>query len=142
MNDYYSILGVSKNASSYQITQAYQRLIDDPNISADKRQLVIDAYNTLSDPIKRRDYDTINDNLESYDKNVKTYQSQERFYQDAFQQAGFKPIKKWKLILIGIIMLVIALLIVAALIWGFVALLPLITIIVIIYLIIKIFKTR
>ena len=142
MNDYYSILGVSKNASSYQITQAYQRLIDDPNISADKRQLVIDAYNTLSDPIKRRDYDTINDNLESYDKNVKTYQSQERFYQDAFKQTGFKPIKKWKLILIGIIMLVIALLIVAALIWGFVALLPLITIIVIIYLIIKIFKTR
>ena len=44
MNDYYSILGVSKNASSYQITQAYQRLIDDPNISGDKRQLVIDAY--------------------------------------------------------------------------------------------------
>lgn len=142
MNDYYSILGVSKNASSYQITQAYLRLIDDPNISGDKRQLVIDAYNTLSDPIKRRDYDTINDNLESYDKNVKTYQSQEHFYQDAFKQAGFKPIKKWKLILIGIIMLVIALLIVAALIWGFVAFLPLITIIVIIYLIIKIFKTR
>lgn len=142
MNDYYSILGVSKNASSYQITQAYQRLIDDPNISENKRQLVIDAYNTLSDPIKRRDYDTVNDNLESYDKNVKTYQSQERFYQNVFKQDGFKPIKKWKLILIGIVMLVIALLIVAALIWGFVALLPLITIIVIIYLIIKIFRTR
>lgn len=142
MNDYYSILGVSKNASSYQITQAYQRLIDDPNISENKRQLVIDAYNTLSDPIKRRDYDTVNDNLESYDKNVKTYQSQEHFYQNVFKQDGFKPIKKWKLILIGIVMLVIALLIVAALIWGFVALLPLITIIVIIYLIIKIFRTR
>lgn len=142
MNDYYSILGVSKNASSYQITQAYQRLIDDPNISENKRQLVIDVYNTLSDPIRRRDYDTVNDNLESYDKNVKTYQSQERFCQNVFKQDGFKPIKKWKLILIGIVMLVIALLIVAALIWGFVALLPLITIIVIIYLIIKIFRTR
>ncbi|EPS36865.1 hypothetical protein H072_9611 [Dactylellina haptotyla CBS 200.50] len=67
--DYYEILGISPNATQDEIRKAYkvQALkthpdrvpVDHPDRPARTRQfqLVNDAYYTLSDPVKRRDYD-------------------------------------------------------------------------------------
>ncbi|KAK3396275.1 hypothetical protein B0T20DRAFT_417308 [Sordaria brevicollis] len=67
--NYYAILGVSPTASTNQIRDAYKRaaLKTHPDrVAADapdraertrKFQLVNDAYYTLSDPIRRREYD-------------------------------------------------------------------------------------
>ncbi|XP_053664104.1 protein tumorous imaginal discs, mitochondrial [Anopheles marshallii] len=64
--DYYTTLGVTKNASSKEIKKAYYQLAkkyhpdtnkDDPN-AGKKFQEVSEAYEVLSDETKRREYDT------------------------------------------------------------------------------------
>uniref|UniRef100_A0A182MX04 DnaJ homolog l(2)tid, mitochondrial n=1 Tax=Anopheles culicifacies TaxID=139723 RepID=A0A182MX04_9DIPT len=64
--DYYSTLGVTKNASPKEIKKAYYQLAkkyhpdtnkDDPN-AGKKFQEVSEAYEVLSDETKRREYDT------------------------------------------------------------------------------------
>jgi molecular chaperone DnaJ len=62
--DYYEILGVSKNASQDEIQAAYRRLVmqyhPDINKAPDatkKMAEINEAYDTLSDPEKRRKYD-------------------------------------------------------------------------------------
>ncbi|KAI9781959.1 MAG: hypothetical protein M1839_005552 [Geoglossum umbratile] len=68
--DYYAVLGVSPTASQQQIRDAYKRAAlqshpdrvpaGHPERSArtKKFQLINDAYYTLSDPARRRDYDS------------------------------------------------------------------------------------
>lgn len=62
--DLYSILGIPKNASSRDITSAYRKLAlkyhPDRNKSPFANEMMLrinTAYNILSDPIKREEYD-------------------------------------------------------------------------------------
>jgi DnaJ-class molecular chaperone len=72
--DYYQILGVAKNASDADIQKAYRRLArkHHPDLAEDKQkakeqfQRVQQAYDVLSDPEKRRRYDQLGPNFESY----------------------------------------------------------------------------
>jgi DnaJ-class molecular chaperone len=65
--DFYKILGLEKDADSQQIKAAYRKLAfqyhpdknkDDPQ-NAEKMKSINEAYAVLSDPQKRREYDTM-----------------------------------------------------------------------------------
>lgn len=62
MSDYYSILGVDRNASPEDIKRAYRRLASQnhPDKGGDTKrfQEIQSAYDTLSDPDKRSQYDS------------------------------------------------------------------------------------
>lgn len=67
MKDYYEVLNVSKNATEEQIKKAYRKLSlkyhpdknpDNQEAAAEKFKEVAEAYETLSDPVKRREYDS------------------------------------------------------------------------------------
>lgn len=61
MGEYYNILGISKDASDEQIKGAYRKLAREhhPDKGGDKErfQQIQQAYETLSDPQKRKSYD-------------------------------------------------------------------------------------
>jgi len=66
MSDYYQILGISKNASDDEIRKAYRKLAikwhpdKNPNNQAEateKFKSIAEAYEVLSDPTKRNEYD-------------------------------------------------------------------------------------
>ena len=61
--DYYSILGVNKNASPEDIKKAYRKLAmkhhPDRGGDAGKLQEINEAYDTLKDPKKRSQYGLI-----------------------------------------------------------------------------------
>lgn len=72
--DYYQVLGVAKNASDADIQKAYRRLArkHHPDLAEDKKkakeqfQKIQQAYDVLSDAEKRRRYDQLGPNFESY----------------------------------------------------------------------------
>lgn len=68
-DDYYSILGVDKQAPDREIKRAYYNLArdlhpdraktpEDARINAERLAVISKAYNTLKDPTKRAEYDT------------------------------------------------------------------------------------
>ncbi|MGD8990514.1 MAG: DnaJ domain-containing protein, partial [Desulfobacterales bacterium] len=88
-NDYYHILNVDREASAKQIKDAYRKLAfqyhPDRNeknpAAAEKMKSVNEAYAVLSDPDKRREYDTLRQQFGSsaYSQFRQTYSEQDIF---------------------------------------------------------------
>lgn len=100
--DYYSILGINKNASADDIKKAYRKLARkyhpdvNPNDSAAhaKFQQINEANEVLSDPEKRKKYDTYGENWEhgeEYEK-ARRQQSQQssQGFSSGFDDGGFE----------------------------------------------------
>lgn len=73
--DYYKILGIDKNASEKEIKNAYRRLARKlhPDVNPEKKsqeqfKQVNEAYEVLSDPDKRKKYDTLGANWQQYEQ--------------------------------------------------------------------------
>ena len=73
--DYYQILGVPKNSDDKEIKQAYRRLArkHHPDVNPDKKgqekfKEINEAYQVLSDPAKRKKYDTLGANWQQYEQ--------------------------------------------------------------------------
>lgn len=134
--DYYQILGVSKNSTNYQIETAYKIKISEVNLDYNQRRLINDAYTTLIDPIKRRDYDSINNNMK-----VRSVSTSNSSKEEVFSfNTKIRTIPKWKIYLTLFGILVLALLVVALLIWGFIELLPIIIFIIVLVFLFKAIK--
>lgn len=78
MKNYYSVLGVTQNATDAEIKSAYRTLARKyhPDVNpdgAEKFKDISEAYETLSDPKKKLQYDTINGFFKSTKKEEKTY---------------------------------------------------------------------
>ena len=81
-DDYYKILGVSKDASAQEIAKAYRSIArkNHPDMLTDKKKKQVleaqkkftaatEAYETLGDPDKKRQYDSFENYSESFDTN-------------------------------------------------------------------------
>jgi|688.fasta_scaffold08495_33 DnaJ-class molecular chaperone len=83
--DYYSILGINRNASAEEIKQAYRRLASKhhPDKGGDTAhfQQIQEAYATLGDEQKRAQYDNPQPNIFNNIHNIN----------DIFQHFGFNP---------------------------------------------------
>jgi DnaJ-class molecular chaperone len=106
--DYYETLGVTNKATQQEIKEAYRKLAfkfhpdknkDDPTAS-DKMKALNEAYATLSDPNKRRDYDILRDRYGplAYEQYRQTHTQEdifrgsdiEQILQDLAQRYGFR----------------------------------------------------
>jgi len=92
--DYYSVLGVSRNAGEREIKQAYRKLARQyhPDVNAGdksaeaKFKQINEAYEVLSDKEKRRKYDQFGDQWQYADQFAQAQRQQTPFWN--FSQAG------------------------------------------------------
>lgn len=94
LNDYYSILGISKNATQDEIKKAYRNLAfkyhpdrnPDDKQAEEKFKKISEAYDTLGDEKKRAEYDKFGSAGTSYNSENSYYQNS---YQNYYQQQSY-----------------------------------------------------
>ncbi len=90
MNDYYSVLGISKNATQEEIKKAYRNLAfkyhpdrnPDNKEAEEKFKKISEAYDVLGDEKKRAEYDRFGSSSSSYSSR-NSYQ--QNYYQNGYQ---------------------------------------------------------
>ncbi len=94
MNDYYQILGVSRDADPKTIKSAYRRLIKQyhPDINKEpgaeeKFKQIQKAYEVLSDESKRASYDQYGH--DAFEQQTNYQQNYQGAYQGAYSNGGF-----------------------------------------------------
>ena len=94
MNDYYSVLGISKNATQEEIKKAYRNLAfkyhpdrnPDNKEAEEKFKKISEAYDVLGDEKKRAEYDRFGSAGSSYNSENSYYQNN---YQNYYQQQSY-----------------------------------------------------
>lgn len=111
ITDYYSILGITKNANLDEIKKAFRTEVtiyhpeNNSNINAkEKFDSIIEAFNVLSDAKKRTAYDDMLYNSETK-KPVIATQKQEETYRDWQKEAKKKSDKSWESSLTDLLLL-------------------------------------
>jgi curved DNA-binding protein CbpA len=127
--DYYQILGISREASEIEIRNAYRKLVKlyhpDKNSSAEAKNAILlinEAYETLSDPGKRLQYDQPVYSFEVKDtqeelrqaqrrENYRRWQETERIKREEYEgykRDVFAQFKKYNVVLLiwGLVMVV------------------------------------
>lgn len=101
MENYYDILGVSKNATEDEIKKAYRTLAfkyhPDRNpgdkVAEETFKKITVAYDTLSDPAKKRDYDLGGSSYSSAGSSNQGYSYRSSYSGNPFGQGG--PFNGW-----------------------------------------------
>jgi len=92
--DYYSILGVGKNASDKELKSAYRKLAmqNHPDRGGDEKKFkeINEAYDTLKDPQKRQAYDNPQVNMNSSDF-TNAYGNFDDIFNSMFRNARGRP---------------------------------------------------
>ena len=103
--DYYSILGVSKNAAPQDIKKAYRKLAaqhhPDRGGNADKFKQVQEAYDTLGDPAKRQQYDNPQPQFQFNTGNMGGFDPRDPIF-DTFFGQGFRRQQRSQDITLGV----------------------------------------
>ena len=94
MNDYYSVLGISKNATQEEIKKAYRNLAfkyhpdrnPDNKEEEERFKKISEAYDVLGDEKKRAEYDRFGSAGSSYNSENSYYQNN---YQNYYQQQSY-----------------------------------------------------
>lgn len=116
MMNYYELLNVDRNASSNDIKQAYRSMAKkyhpDINKSPEASKIIIslnDAKDTLLDPVKRKDYDALLDDMANSKRNEyketysETYVTRWQFFVNYIKFSTDKvAVKLFKILLVGV----------------------------------------
>ena len=103
MADHYEVLGVDRNATPDEIKKAYRRLARElhpdvnPSSEAQERfKLVTHAYDVLSDPQQRQQYDLGGPTGFGISKNSKNQDAAKKFLSFAAGADGAKAVASWE----------------------------------------------